>query len=183
MNIKALIISLLLIVVVVGLGYLYQTVPATSEKHIALMKSPSGQDMGTIELSETKAGVLLSLSLTGLTPDSEHAIHIHETGICDGDNGFKSAGGHYNPTQHQHGLKNPEGHHAGDMPNLVPDKAGKITNQMLNFKITLKPENVKNRNTVFDKDGSAIVIHQGADDHMSQPSGAAGERISCGVIQ
>lgn len=183
MNIKALIITLLIIATIVGIGFLYQTVPVESEKRVALMKSPDGKDMGVIELSETKAGVLLSLSLTGLRPNGEHAIHIHETGQCDGKGKFKSAGGHFNPFKSAHGMKHPEGHHAGDMPNLKPDPKGNLTNQILNFKITLNDKNTDKRATVFDEDGSAIIIHAGADDHKSQPSGAAGARIACGVIQ
>lgn len=183
MNIKLLIIILTLLFVIVGTGYLYQTVPPENEKRLVMMKGSAGQDLGTIEMSETAAGVLLSLSLQGLTPNGEHAIHIHETGKCNGANGFKSAGGHFNPTSHSHGLKHPEGHHAGDMPNLKPNEAGKLTNQIMNFKVTLQTENHKKRSTVFDEDGSSIIIHAGADDHMSQPSGAAGGRIACGIIE
>ncbi len=183
MNIKLLIIILALLFVVVGTGYLYQTVPTQSAKRTIMMKGPTGQDMGSIELGETAAGVLLSLSLKGLTPNGDHAIHIHETGKCNGANGFKSAGGHFNPTNHSHGLKHPEGHHAGDMPNLKPNEAGELTNQIINFKITLKDKDIKKRSSVFDADGSAIIIHASADDHISQPSGAAGKRIACGVIE
>lgn len=183
MNMKALIITLFLIITIVGIGYLYQTVPAGSEKYIVQMKSPQGDDRGVIELSETKAGVLLLLSLKGLTPNGEHAIHIHEVGQCDGADGFNSAGGHYNPFESAHGLKHPEGHHAGDMPNLKPDENGNLTNQILNFQITLESQNKDKRASVFDQDGSTIIIHTGADDHMSQPSGAAGDRIACGIIQ
>jgi len=183
MNIKALIIILLLILTVVGIGILYQTVPVEAEKRVALMKSPTGDDMGVIALSDTKAGVLLSMSLKGLRPNGEHAIHIHAVGKCDGANGFKSAGGHYNPFESAHGMKHPEGHHAGDMPNLKPDAKGTLTNQVLNFKITLGESNKDKRATVFDEDGSAIIIHAGADDHVSQPSGAAGARIACGIIE
>jgi len=145
MNIKALIITLLLIFTVVGIGVLYQTVPVDADKRVVNMQSPSGEDMGTIELSETKAGVLLSMSLEGLTPNGEHAIHVHAVGKCDGAKGFKSAGGHYNPFESAHGMKHPEGHHAGDMPNLKPDEEGMLTNQILNFKITLSDKSTDKR--------------------------------------
>jgi len=182
MNYKALIIILILIVVSVGAGYLYQTLPVHAQARTVQMTGPSGEDMGTINLSETKAGVLLAVNLKGLTPNGEHAFHVHEVGQCDGDKNFTTAGGHYNPGGHSHGLKHPEGHHAGDMPNLKPDEKGEIANNIMNFKITLNDEKTGGRHTVFDEDGSSIIIHAGADDHMSQPSGAAGKRIACGVI-
>lgn len=181
MNKKVLIIIIGLLITVFGLGYLYQTVPPVEEMRIVEMKAKDGASMGQITMSETHAGVLLRLDLSGLTPNGEHAIHIHETGKCDGN--FTSSGGHKNPGGHAHGLKHPEGYHAGDMPNLKPDENGNIQTQVMNMKVTLAPESTDKRFTVFDEDGSAIIIHAGADDHMSQPSGAAGDRISCGLIQ
>ena len=178
MNKKVLFIIIALILTAVGLGYLYQTVP--QEVKTVTMQNQAGEEIGTIKLSETKAGVLLSLDLTGLAPNGEQAIHIHETALCEGN--FTSAGGHYNPTGKAHGMKHPEGEHAGDMPNLQPDEDGEIATQILNQKITLALENIDGRATLFDADGSAIIIHEGADDHMSQPSGAAGSRVACGLI-
>lgn len=178
MNKKVLVIIIGLVFTVLGIGYLYQTVPKSVKT--VVMKGPSGQELGTIRLSETKAGVLLSLDLKGLTPNGEQAIHIHETGLCEAS--FKTAGGHYNPTAHAHGMKHPKGHHAGDMPNLRPDDNGEIKTQILNRKITLANNSTDTRATIYDVDGSAIIIHEGADDHMSQPSGAAGSRIACGII-
>ncbi len=162
-------------------SYLYQTVPEESEIHTVAMKNNQGVQIGSVKLSETKAGVLLGLEISGLTPDGEHAIHIHEKGDCTPTDTFKNAGGHYNPMEKSHGMKHPEGKHAGDMPNLKPNKKGESETQVLNTQITLGSSTDKQA-TVFDEDGSAIVIHAGADDHMSQPSGAAGARIACGVI-
>jgi Cu-Zn family superoxide dismutase len=180
MNKKALSIVAMLIVIL-GLGYLYQTVPQESEIRTVQMVARDGQDRGSIKLSETRAGVLLALDLNGLAPEGEHAIHIHEVGECKAP--FKSAGGHYNPAGKSHGLKHPEGHHAGDMPNLKPKADGSIQTQILNRNITLNVAVTNGRASVFDGDGSAIIIHAEADDHVSQPSGAAGARIACGVIQ
>lgn len=179
MNKKVLLIIIGLIITVIGLGYLYQTVPKTVK--IITMTNQSGEELGTIQLSETNAGVLLTLDLSGLKPNGEQAIHFHETGKCEAP--FKTAGGHYNPTNSAHGMKHPEGEHAGDMPNLMPDKNGNIKTQILNRKVTLAAESTEDLATLYDEDGSAIIIHEGADDHMSQPSGAAGARIACGLVE
>lgn len=182
MNIKVLIIIIGLLAVSIGLGFLYQSVPAPTEVVTVQMMSRDGAEMGTVKMSETRSGVLLQLNIEGLTPNGEHAIHIHEVGKCENAQGFTSAGGHFNPHTKSHGLKHPEGHHAGDMPNLKPDDKGVIAANILNTNVTILSEDVKHRSSVFDADGSTIIIHADADDHMSQPSGAAGERISCGVI-
>lgn len=163
-------------------GYIYQTIPRDTEIKTVNMMNNKGESIGTIQLSETRSGVLFNVDLNGLTPDGEHAIHVHEKGDCTPLKTFKNAGGHFNPAESMHGLKHPKGHHAGDMPNLKPDAQGKIATVFVNLKITLK-DTMKKRFSVYDEDGSAIVIHAGADDHMSQPSGAAGSRIACGVIE
>ncbi len=169
----------LAVILIIGIGYLYQTVPNESEIKQVVMLDNKGESMGVIALSETKAGVLLNLDLTNLTPEGEHAIHIHETGDCTPLETFKNAGGHYNPHDKKHGLKHPEGQHAGDMPNLKPDNKGAIKTAFVNLHVTLSSGGA----SLYDEDGSAIVIHAGADDHVSQPSGAAGARIACGVIK
>lgn len=179
MNKKVLFIIIGLIITALGISYLYQSVPQNVET--VTMKNQVGETLGTIQLSETAAGVLLTLDLEGLQPNGEQAIHFHETGKCVAP--FKTAGGHYNPTDNAHGMKHPEGHHAGDMPNLQPDEDGVIKTQILNRKVTLaENSDDEERATLFDEDGTAIIIHQGADDHMSQPSGAAGARVACGVV-
>lgn len=168
----------LAVVFVLLAGGLYQTVPKTEDIKIVNMINNKGESMGTVQLSKTKAGVLLNLDLTGLTPDGEHAMHIHETGACTPLETFKDSGGHYNPTGHKHGMMHPEGQHAGDMPNLKPDSKGEIKVAFVNLHVTLDD----GESGLYDEDGSAIIIHAGADDHMSQPSGAAGARIACGLI-
>lgn len=180
---KKLILTIIGVLLLLIAGYLYQTVPVGSDIKIVSMLDNKGEEIGTIELSETRAGVLLRITASGLTANGEHAIHIHEKGDCSPLETFKNAGGHYNPKASSHGMKHPEGHHAGDMPNIKPDSDGNIKTQILNRNITLKIDGNSKRDTVFDGDGSSIVIHAGADDHVSQPSGAAGARIACGVIR
>lgn len=167
------------IILIAGVGYLYQTVPNQSDIKTVTMVDNSSATIGTIQLSETKAGVLFNVDLQWLDPNAEHAIHVHEKGDCSPLGSFKNAGGHYNPMNKMHGMKHPEGQHAGDMPNLKPDSEGAIKTTFVNMNITLD----SGESSVFDEDGSAIVIHAGADDHVSQPSGAAGGRIACGIIQ
>jgi len=179
---KRVIWILLSVIFVSGLGFLYQTVPSEDEIHTVSMINNEGVEIGTVQLSETKAGVLLSLDISGLTPEGEHATHIHETGDCTPLDSFKNSGGHFNPMNKAHGMKHDGGKHAGDMPNIKPNKKGVATLQILNPEVTLG-ETTATRASVFDADGSALVIHAGADDHVSQPSGAAGARIACGVIK
>jgi Cu-Zn family superoxide dismutase len=142
----------------------------------ALLKDKQGKDVGTVELTQTPAGVLLRLSLKGV-PAGERAFHIHEVGKCDAP--FESAGGHFNPSQHRHGVLAGEGH-AGDMPNLHVPQNGQLEVEVLNAAISL--ENGQ-PNSVLKSGGTSIVIHAGKDDYRSDPAGNAGDRIACGVIQ
>ncbi len=140
------------------------------------LKDKDGRTVGMAVLREVGDGVLVSVEVKGISPGL-HAIHIHAVGKCEGP-AFTSAGGHFNPAQKKHGLKNAEGPHAGDMPNMYVAKDGVGRFEVLNDNITLKAGN----RSVFDSDGSALVIHAGVDDNVSDPAGNAGDRIACGVI-
>lgn len=161
----------------VAVVFAVSAVPAAAQTATAALKDSSGKEVGSINLTQTQHGVLINLSVKGLPP-GEHAFHVHAVGKCEPP--FTSAGGHFNPGNKKHGLLAAEGHHAGDMPNLHIPQSGDLTVEVMNAEITLEKGKP---NSVFDADGSAVVIHSGSDDYKTDPTGEAGGRIACGVIQ
>ena len=151
--------------------------PAHAQSAKAALKDSQGKDVGQVQLVQTPHGVLLKMALKG-APPGERAFHIHAVGKCEPP--FTSAGPHFNPDAKQHGLQNPLGAHAGDMPNLHIPVGGELVVEVLNSNITLEKGKP---NSVFDTDGSALVIHAGVDDYKTDPTGNAGGRIGCGVVQ
>lgn len=143
------------------------------------MRSPSGEQLGTLHLSAApQGGVRLQGTLAGIAP-GPHGIHIHAVGRCDAPS-FESAGAHFNPGARQHGLRNPAGAHAGDAPNIVSDAARRAVIDLHFPAVALGPWSPGN---LRDSDGSAVVIHADPDDHVTDPSGNSGARIACGVIE
>jgi Cu-Zn family superoxide dismutase len=142
----------------------------------ANLANGKGENVGTARLRETSKGVSLSLDVFNLPP-GVHGFHIHAVGKCDPPD-FKSAGGHFNPEGKKHGLENPEGHHAGDMQNLTVDAQGKAKVRVVVPGVTLS----EGSNSLFQPQGTAIVIHADPDDMKTDPAGNAGARIACGVI-
>ncbi|MBI4528280.1 MAG: superoxide dismutase family protein [Deltaproteobacteria bacterium] len=155
------------------LGKAFAQAPARA---YAELKDADGKSIGMAIFREVPGGVLLNLEAKGLS-SGLHAIHIHAVGQCVGP-GFTSAGGHFNPTQKKHGLKNPEGPHAGDLPNLYVTKEGISRYAVLADGFTLKAGG----NALLDSDGSALVIHASVDDYSTDPTGNAGDRSACGVV-
>ena len=153
------------------------TLPSQAQTAKAALQTADGKDAGSVTLTQTPTGVLLSLTVKGL-PAGEHAFHVHAVGKCEEP--FTSAGGHFNPGNKKHGLLAPDGAHAGDMPNLHIPASGELSVEVHNPMITLEKDKP---NSVFDNDGSAVIIHAGKDDYKTDPTGEAGGRIACGVVQ
>lgn len=135
-----------------------------------------GNTIGHAALTETPHGIRIRADLQGLPP-GWHAFHLHAVGNCTPPD-FKSAGGHFNPTGHNHGFDVPQGPHAGDLPNIYVAADGKLLLETFAARVTLKEGNA----SLLDPDGSALVLHAKADDYLSQPAGNAGDRIACAVI-
>lgn len=136
-----------------------------------------GQKIGTATLQQTGGGVQIDVSISQLAPGT-HGIHIHSVGKCEGP-AFASAGGHFNPGMKKHGKDSPDGPHAGDLANLEAgaDGAGKAS--FTNSGVTLGD----GPTSLFHEGGTALVIHEKADDYKTDPAGNSGARIACGVIQ
>ena len=149
---------------------------AAAQSAIAQLRDTNRQDVGTVSLLQTSAGVLLKLSLKGMPP-GEHAVHVHAAGKCELPS-FDSAGPHFNPGNTHHGIMAGPGH-AGDMPNLHIPPSGSLEVELVNAAITI---DMAKPNSVFHPDGTAVVIHGGKDDYMTDPAGNSGNRIACGVI-
>jgi Cu-Zn family superoxide dismutase len=164
-----------------GLTTLPAQAQATANGATAEIKDAQGAVVGTATLTEAAGGVQLQVQVQGFTAAKagEHGIHIHAFGICEAP-GFTTAGGHFNPAAKKHGLHSADGAHGGDLPNLVLDATSSGSYQATNDRITLA---AGAPNSIFDADGSAIVIHAGPDDNMTDPAGNSGGRIACGVLQ
>lgn len=140
-----------------------------------------GKDVGKATLTESPHGVLIHLDLKGLPPGPK-AIHIHSVGTCeDPKEGFVASKGHLNPDGKEHGLMNPAGPDAGDLPNLYVRDDGSFEAEFFTTLASLA--GADGRATMLDEDGAALVIHVNRDDHITQPIGGAGPRIACGVIK
>jgi Cu-Zn family superoxide dismutase len=151
----------------------------SSNKLVVPIKTSEGQDAGTATFRQLKDGKLsIKLNLKNL-PFGEHAVHIHEHPVCNAPD-FKGAGGHFNPAGKQHGTMNPEGHHNGDLPQNV--SIGEDHMGSASFKVNDLSMTPGEANNILANGGTAIVVHEHADDMKTDPTGNAGNRIACGVI-
>ncbi len=136
-----------------------------------------GQSIGTAALMETSSGVRIVARFSKLPPGI-HAFHIHGTGQCHGPD-FATAGAHFNPFGKKHGLRNKDGPHAGDLPNITVLPDGSADVDVVAALVTLR----SGANSLFPTGGTCLVIHERPDDEMTDPTGNAGDRIACGVIR
>ena len=144
-------------------------------KHVDL-KDAKGNSVGMAMISPAKdGGVNVELDVKGL-PAGEHAVHFHAVPKCEAP--FTSAGSHFNPANKKHGMQNPEGPHAGDMPNFTVAANGTAKTTVTNKNVTL----ADGANSLYANGGTALVIHAAADDMKTDPAGNAGDRIACGMI-
>ena len=139
----------------------------------AAMIAPDGESVGMVTLTETSRGVLVAADVSGLVPGG-HGFHIHEVGACEPD--FSAAADHYAPMGAEHGYMNPDGHHAGDLPNIYAGDDGSARADYFTSAITLSD----GETSVFDDNGSAIIIHEKPDTYGADAG--AGGRVACGVI-
>lgn len=155
------------------IGFPFQVMSA--ESLTVPMKNAKGENIGDARLTQTPHGVLIQANLAKLPPGT-HAFHIHEVGQCEPP--FESAGDHFNPGDKKHGFLDPQGRHAGDLPNMYVAENGDLKVEVFAPQVTLND----GQHRLRDVNGSALVIHAKPDDYSSDPSGNAGDRIACGVI-
>ncbi|TFZ01657.1 superoxide dismutase family protein [Ramlibacter rhizophilus] len=139
-----------------------------------LQPTAGNQVTGTATFTQRQGGVHVAGEVRGLKPNSEHGFHVHEKGDCSSRDAT-SAGGHFNPGGHPHGMPGHGAHHAGDMPNLKADAAG-----VARFDVTLPALSVASGANAVT--GRGLVVHAGPDDYRSQPAGDSGPRLACAVI-
>lgn len=159
-------------------GTACQTGMSNQRHATATLLDASGREVGVVHITDaTGAAVGITGAVRGLVP-GEHGIHFHAVGSCVGAGDFASAGGHFNPSARKHGLESPDGPHAGDLPNLSVGTNGTGTYRATSGRVTLGAD----AGSLFDADGSAVVVHAALDDQRSDPAGNSGARIACGVL-
>lgn len=135
-----------------------------------------GTSIGDINLIDGPNGVLIEVNIEeGSLSEGWHAIHLHQTGDCSDTGEYKASGGHIGKIDGGHGLLNPDGPEPGDLTNLYVAANGSVHYETFSNYVAMSD--------ILDDDGSAAIIHEGRDDHMSQPIGGAGSRVACAVIE
>lgn len=143
----------------------------------AYLINAAGEAVGIANLIQGAGGVLIHVRVEGLPP-GPHGLHLHSHGVCEAHEGFKTAKGHVGKVQDGHGLLNPNGPEPGDIPNVFVGADGIGEMEAFSPRVSL----VEGPNNLIDADGSTFIIHERADNHVTQPIGGAGGRVACGVI-
>ena len=137
-----------------------------------------GKVIGEATLTQAPSGVLIHLRVSGLKP-GKHGLHLHSHGDCLPETGFNSASGHVGKVEGAHGLMNPDGPEPGDLPNIFVGADGVGEIEVFTSLVTIDG----GEHSLLDADGSTFIIHENADDHITQPIGGAGARVACGTVK
>lgn len=143
----------------------------------ATLVDSTGVIVGNVQLNQDAAGVVSIVVDASKLPAGPHGVHLHATGKCEGP-GFTSAGGHFNPAGKTHGLSSPTGPHAGDLAGIDTTTVQQGYYRTTTDRISL----TGGPTSIFDADGSALVVHATADDQATDPTGNSGARIACAVL-
>lgn len=153
----------------------------TEETVEVTMLNSEGEESGTATFTETDEGVTLTYEFFNL-PEGEFGMHIHETGSATAPD-FEDADSHWNPSDVEHGVDSETGPHLGDLPNIVVDSSGEVSGEEVLENATLAGEPAEGEYSLHnDGQGTALIVHDGADDYETQPTGDAGDRQLGGVI-
>jgi Cu-Zn family superoxide dismutase len=151
------------------------TVGGNKPAAVALLESRSGSSVtGKATVFRGPDGPRMHVELAGLSPGSEHGMHIHDKGDCSAPDAM-SAGGHFNPDGVAHGRAGFGPHHVGDLGSVVADSQGRVSTDMTLAELTLT-------DGARGMIGHSLVVHRDRDDYVTQPAGNAGPRVACGVF-